>query len=422
MNTQTVSLDVTKPPAMLPVVRIGQGDRKGTVLKAEIYDDGTALALSGYTVRFCMRLPDGKTYYEVDGSKVGNVATFTIDESKAGAVPGKTDVAYIEVISGETVVCSTSRLTVVVLDGAKAGAEPAASWVSAIDAARTELEALTTQSENARLEYELQESQQAQAFASAQASRQQVFEQSEAARQQSYQQAESSRNDAFAAAETSRAAAERDRVDAEDSRASAEGSRATAESSRASAEASRSTRESSRASAESARASAEASRAAAEQQRASAEQSRASAEGNRASAESARASAESARVAEEARRVAEFANMEARASGWYIHYCTQGEYDEETRKPTVADPDAGTLYLTPSKKPEEDNIWTEWVWDTANSRWELHGTAKVAIDPITPAQVDTILAGEPATTSEVMTASGLSYLVARIGELTIGQL
>lgn len=411
MNTQSLSLDVTKKPSILPVIRIGQGDKSGTILKVAIYDDGVELPLSSYTVRFCMRLPDGKTYYEVDGSRSGNIATFTIDESKAAAVPGHTDVAYVEVISGSTVICSTSRFAVVVLEGANTNAEAAETWVSAIEAARQELEELTEQSAAARQTYVNQETSQQQAFEAAQASR-----------QTAYQAAEASRQSAFESAEQTRQNAESQRVTAESARASAESSRESAESDRVSSESARASAESSRTSAEQSRVNAEQSRANAEQARANAESSRASTESARVSAESGRVSAEAARVAEEARRVAEFADMQDRASGWYFHYCVSGEYSTTTGKPTISTPDASTLYLVPSLNPKDGDIWTEWIWDKVNSAWELNGSGTFKLDPITTAQIDSILAGTAVSSSEVMTAPALSYLIANIGTLTIGQL
>ena len=133
MNIQTFQLDITKRPAVAPVLHLGQGDKAGTTLVCEIYDDGQALALSGYTVKFAMRLPGRRGYYEVSGTASGNTATFVLDETYAAAVAGRTDVAYVEIIQGSAVIASTNRITVVVLEGAKTDADPGGSYSNVID-------------------------------------------------------------------------------------------------------------------------------------------------------------------------------------------------------------------------------------------------------------------------------------------------
>ena len=116
--TQNVTLDISKqlPP---PTIRLGQGDKAGTQLVCAITNNGTAFTLTGYTVKFVMKLPHGGSYYEASGSVSGSNATFTIDEATAAAVPGFTDVAYVEIYSGSTAILSTSRMNVVVLEGAR---------------------------------------------------------------------------------------------------------------------------------------------------------------------------------------------------------------------------------------------------------------------------------------------------------------
>ena len=128
MNTQSITLDVSKQPQTTPVLHLGQGDMNGTSLAVALFDNGQALALSGYTVRFSMRLPGGEHYYSVNGTAQDNVATFDIDETYAAAVPGTTDIAYVEVLSGTTVIASTGRIRVVVLEGARDGVTPGSAY------------------------------------------------------------------------------------------------------------------------------------------------------------------------------------------------------------------------------------------------------------------------------------------------------
>lgn len=118
MNTQTISLDVSKAPAIMPVLRIRKGDKNGTTLKVNLYDGGEAINLTGYTVKFHMRLPNDAGTYEATGSVSGNVATFTIDEATAAEVVGSTCIAYVRIASGSTFACSTGSFRVVVMDSA----------------------------------------------------------------------------------------------------------------------------------------------------------------------------------------------------------------------------------------------------------------------------------------------------------------
>ena len=195
--------------------------------------------------------------------------------------------------------------------------------------------------------------------------------------------------------------------EAEEGRAEAESGRVAAETARAAAESQRDTSESAREASEGARASAESTRR-------SDETSRKSYETQRRSAETARADAETARQTAEARRVADFAIMEQRSKGWLRYYCAAGEYDPTTRKPTIADPDESTLYYVPAEHPTTDNQWVEWQYDTSGNRWEMQGTTEVTVSPVTTAQIDAIANDETVTSSNVLQATGLTYLWAKL--------
>lgn len=118
MNIQTISLDVSKAPAITPVLRLRKGDKNGTTLKVNLYDGGEAVNLTGYTVKFRMRLPDDAGTYETTGSASGNVATFTIDEASAAEAVGSTCIAYVRIESGSTFACSTGGFHVIVMESA----------------------------------------------------------------------------------------------------------------------------------------------------------------------------------------------------------------------------------------------------------------------------------------------------------------
>lgn len=136
ISTQTITVDLSKQPTRPQVVRLGQGDKRGTTLVADVYDNGVAYNLTGKTARFSMRAPDGASSYSVAASSCsGNKATFSIDETYAASIAGKTDTAYIEVLSGSTVICSTSRITVIVLRSASQGLPVAGAYSDALEEA-----------------------------------------------------------------------------------------------------------------------------------------------------------------------------------------------------------------------------------------------------------------------------------------------
>ena len=132
MNVQSMMLDVSKQPQISPVLYLGQGDKNGTTLEAAIYDGGIPLSLSGKGAVFALKSPNGQAYYEVSGTVSGNVATFAIDETYAASISGKSEVAYVEITEGDTVIASTNRFTVIVLESAEEGADPSQAYSSGI--------------------------------------------------------------------------------------------------------------------------------------------------------------------------------------------------------------------------------------------------------------------------------------------------
>lgn len=113
MNTQRISLDISKRPTTAQVIRIRQGDKNGTVLSAEIADNGQPLDLTGLDAQMIAKLPDGALYL-TEGSVSGSTATFEIDEELAAASIGITELAYIE-IEGTDTICSTQAFTLEIL-------------------------------------------------------------------------------------------------------------------------------------------------------------------------------------------------------------------------------------------------------------------------------------------------------------------
>lgn len=136
MNTQRISLDISKVIDVPPVVRIGQGDNAGTTIVARIFDNGTSTSLDGMGARFCMRLPDGTHYVrDPDCTVSGNTITYVVDESHCAAVRGRTDEVYFDILASGSVIYSTSRFSVHVLRGVTDGSSPGESYDTAIDEA-----------------------------------------------------------------------------------------------------------------------------------------------------------------------------------------------------------------------------------------------------------------------------------------------
>jgi hypothetical protein len=58
-----------------------------------------------------------------------------------------------------------------------------------------------------------------------------------------------------------------------------------------------------------------------------------------------------------------------------IHICSITEYDNETRMPTIVNPDSSTFYLVPTEDGTSPDLFTEWVY--VNDAWEMFGSAKI---------------------------------------------
>ncbi len=362
MNVQEVSLDISLRRGISPEVYLGQDDSNATTLIASVFDGAAAFDLSNYSVRFCMKLPDGIHYYSVAGTTSGNVATFEIDESYAGAVHGTTDVAYVEISDGDDLVASTSRMCVIVLRGAQAGATPGDQYISEIEEVVAESRAVVEEAEEA------------------------------------------------AESIVGIAEAEAARVQAEQSRVTAENARASAETARATAETSRSTAETARASAETSRASAEASRASAETSRASAETARENAQDANDAAQAQNNADQAKNNADQAKNNADQALNNQQATGLAVHICATGEYDPQTGLPTISGASSHTLYLVPTGSSDDE--YNEFLY--TNSKWNPIGKSTASIEPITTTQVDSVAADSAPTGSQVLNLTGLSYLWSKL--------
>lgn len=120
MNSYAFDLDLDKR-FNDQVVIIGQSDHDGTQLTVTLYKNSQRFTQSGITAYFAMRLPGGENYYRKQCSYSSGVITCTIDEEYAGAVSGRTDIAYFELHQGTSVIASTARFLVIVLPSATEG-------------------------------------------------------------------------------------------------------------------------------------------------------------------------------------------------------------------------------------------------------------------------------------------------------------
>lgn len=141
MNTFELSLDLDKSYAGEPV-RLRQGDKRGTEIRAAIYDHGEPLTGS-YTARYVQAIAGtGNEYYRVDATFAAGVATVTVNEEYAAAVAGNT-YGYFQFVSGSTVIASTQSFPVLILPDATAEAEVGEQYDSAIEDALAELDEAT---------------------------------------------------------------------------------------------------------------------------------------------------------------------------------------------------------------------------------------------------------------------------------------
>ena len=132
MNTHTLELDLSKDSLGGNLVRVGQGDKSGTTIKALVYDGGAEASLSGYTGYLEVLLPNKRNYYRAQCTISGNAATVTVDENKLCSVAGYTDEAYFT-FEKSGIKYSTERFAIDILRCVTNGQQPAQSWDDAID-------------------------------------------------------------------------------------------------------------------------------------------------------------------------------------------------------------------------------------------------------------------------------------------------
>lgn len=146
---------------------------------------------------------------------------------------------------------------------------------------------------------------------------------------------------------------------------------------------------------------AEAARKAAEEGRVQAESERVQAESARQAAEAARAESQAENDAQQQENNAQqLANNQA-AQGVYAVVLGDGQYDPDTRKPTISG-EVGKIYLVPTG----DGV-TNVTWMWVDGAWAGAGTPSV-IETVSDEQIADVVAGEAPQGSELLDLSGLS--------------
>lgn len=274
------------------------------------------------------------------------------------------------------------------------------------------------EAENARV---AAEAKRAEDFTASQQDHEDTFTASEQARQQTFEAAEAKREEGEAA----RKQAEEGRVTAETGRVEAEAKRKTdfdaAQTERTE------TFEASEAERQETFETAEAGRAEAETDRVAAEADRAKKEAERQTAETGRDTAETERVADDAERekrqaandtaqAKNNADQAANNQAAYNHQfitLQEGQFDPDTRKPTIEEPLSGPVYRVPKETPSETNKYDEWYWTLTTDgpgEWEAWTATQIAEAPAIPTdKVDRITGGEQVSGDEVMKTDTLSY-------------
>ena len=136
------------------------------------------------------------------------------------------------------------------------------------------------------------------------------------------------------------------------------------------------------------------------------------AEALRVTAESGRVSAETDRVTAEAKRKADFSDMVDSFNGLKTRVLGMDEYDS-SGVPTIAG-EPGVIYLVEIQGPSDDqyNSYVEWI--CPSGQWEVIGSTRTTIKPMSTDDIDSVAAGASPSGSDVMDVTRLSYFWAKI--------
>lgn len=99
------------------------------------------------------------------------------------------------------------------------------------------------------------------------------------------------------------------------------------------------------------------------------------------------------------------------AQGLQVVILADGQYDPETRDPTVEGA-VGKLYFVPTGEADEEDAYVEWMW--VSGAWERVGMSNATIEAVSTDQVDSVVADASPQGEQVLNLTGLSYLWAKL--------
>ena len=114
MDYKEITLDVSKEPSSVRVVRVGEKDENGTVLTVNVLDHGEAFDLTDLDATLLIAFGDER--YSINGTVSNSSAVFVIDAKDMAS--GSTENAYVS-IEGDDFILSTARFTLEVLESAE---------------------------------------------------------------------------------------------------------------------------------------------------------------------------------------------------------------------------------------------------------------------------------------------------------------
>lgn len=448
MHIEERTLDVAKQEGragqIKPIV-LRRGETGQTQIKVNLTDNGAPLTVSSMTARFCAVLPDATFVFDsAHTSAAGSAVTYTVHSDLTEA-PGDIRIAYIELTSSGNIVTSDT-LPIIVLDNTDISKEQAKEYQNQIDKLEKQLkDAITSASTATEKASDAAEAASTAASAANEAagdatSAASGADSAAAAANAAAGKANTAATNADDATAAANGAASKANKAAEDTEAATSTANAAAAEATEAASAANSAaqsvdeaKEAATSAASQANSAAEAANAAAESAteaenatataeaaRVEAEKTRQSQEETRQTQESARAEAEQARTDSQAQNdlaqaknnADQLANNQAAYNHQFIKL-TDGQYDANTRKPTIEEPKSGPVYQVPKEVPTESNKYDEWYWSLTTDgagEWEAWTAVQIAdAQPIPTDKIDTILSGVDASGDETMQTTQLSY-------------
>lgn len=448
MSNQQLNLDLRKRQTPIQFLYGRQGESEITV-EVTITDDGKTPNLEGCKLQFnCVR-PDG--YFVQTSEGLGSEDHFTYKLPLAATQSyGTIRAAYFAIVKDDDPTFNDSTETfVIVLEKAAAfDAEPGnySDRLNDFVAEANELlDTLTTQQQGQKAEFDsaLQKMKDdiEQATQNVEETVREIFDENEATRQSTFETNEKARSEAENEREAAEALREKNTkkavTDAKNAVTQAKKATTAATESAEKADAAATKVEDAVNAANQAAESitstvtdietAEAERVEAEKGRVASEETRETNEAQRVAdhqkhneqqeannqAQTANDAAQAQNdLAQQRNNAQQAANNEAAYNHQFVTL-TDGQFDPDTRKPTLEEPMSGPVYRVPKEHPTETDKYDEWYWSVTTEgegEWEAWTATQVAEAPAIPTdKIDRIIAGEEVSGDEVVKSTSLSY-------------